>query len=369
MSKSRKMMSVVVIAIGLLLVIGASGIGCCKCLSWNPVTISWTGSSPGTWNGNCGGSPDISWITLGTAVSLNSSINCSPNCQPSYSWSISTSGTTPQVTWTGVGMPASFTPASAGCFAVNLNASCGSNKCRPCQLKICIKEILPTPCTSIFSACVCDNFTSPGEYPTPSIALLDWIDVNYATRNDTNIDSEIDIYGATAYNKISVNAPKQSEADNINHTAKDNELVDELRGTRDCDDNTTTNKYWATTFSNLAPPAVIAIQSAKLTIHVYNGDTNFENDTLALGFISTSTSLWAWSEYLGPPTPSTTPNFGINTGHYGTIQLDLSALPIPSGTPTNLLGQLTNNGFLDVVVQDDSGVDCATLEVTYICSP
>jgi hypothetical protein len=438
MSKSRKMISVVAIAIGLLLVTGASGISCCNCLSWNPVTVSWTGSSPGTWNGNCGGSVAIPWITLGTAVSINSSINCSQSCQRSYSWSITTSGTTPQITWTGIGLPASFAPTSAGCFEVNLNASCGSNKCRPCQLKICIEKIQPPPCcecldwepvtvtwsgsspgtwtgkcgdnlpisaaslckavsitssincsdncqptytwsvtkspgtppaegpwtgtglpasfsptspgsftvvlnascdgiscppcnifirvstilprsfTNTYSACVCDNFTAPTESPTPSNALLNWINTNYGGTN----------------------------------------------GSRNCDDKNTADQYWAHTFSNLGSPAGYQIQSAKLTIGVHNGDTNNENDTLALGFISANNSPWSWSNHLGPPIA---PNFGIVTGNDGTITLDLGVLPPPP--PSSILGLLANNGFLDVVVQDDSGVDCATLEVTYICSP
>lgn len=52
----------------------------CYCGGWNPVTVSWTGSPPGTWTGPCGDTMTIPWINQGTVVTVNSSENCTGPC-------------------------------------------------------------------------------------------------------------------------------------------------------------------------------------------------------------------------------------------------------------------------------------------------
>ena len=73
MSKARKMIPVVAIVIGLLLVTGIGGISCCNCSSWDTVTVTWSGSLPESWIGNCGGLVFISSINPGTPVEIGSS--------------------------------------------------------------------------------------------------------------------------------------------------------------------------------------------------------------------------------------------------------------------------------------------------------
>lgn len=167
--------------------------------------------------------------------------------------------------------------------------------------------------TRAFTACACDKFESPIESPVPSQTLLDWIDFNYASRDD--------------------------------------KLIEELRGTRACDEEGL-NRYWAHTFLNLTPPTNYRIQSAILTITVKNGHYN---DSLGLGFITNDSSPWLWSSRLTA--------LGINVGSSGTITLNLSTVLS--------LADIASHGFLDIAVQDDSSVDCATLEVNYVpsCCP
>jgi hypothetical protein len=169
MFKARKMIPVVATVIGLLLV---TGVGCpppfpeepmvvpndpwpakeeplplpwlpeepCWCLEWNPVTVSWAGSSPETWTGACGSIIQISSINSGTVVSIHSSINCNFFCLPSYSWSVTKSDGTAEEPWSGTGSTAKFTPTSPGGFTVVLNASCGSAHCPPCNIYIRINK-------------------------------------------------------------------------------------------------------------------------------------------------------------------------------------------------------------------------------------
>jgi hypothetical protein len=147
MSKTAKTLLSVGLVVGLLLVTGIGGISCCKCLGWNQVTVTWTGSSPGTWTSNCGDIVAISSVNSFTAVSVKSSVDCKPNepgCQPSYTWSVTTSDGTPM--GKGNSLPANFTPTSPGGFKVELNASCDGKSCPPCNIYICINEIQPPPC-------------------------------------------------------------------------------------------------------------------------------------------------------------------------------------------------------------------------------
>jgi hypothetical protein len=114
---------------------------CCKCVQWNPVTVTWTGSSPQTWTGNCGDSTAGISIYSGTPVSINSSVQCSSGCNASYNWTVTQTAGGAQV-WTGNSLPFSFSPTSSGAFTVALNASCNGTACPTCTIimEIDIKE-------------------------------------------------------------------------------------------------------------------------------------------------------------------------------------------------------------------------------------
>ena len=49
------------------------------------------------------------------------------------------------------------------------------------------------------------------------------------------------------------------------------------------------------------------------------------------------------------------------------VMLDLSSLPLADGSSSSLLAGLGAHGFLDVVVQDDTAVDFARLDMAYCC--
>jgi len=422
MSKSRKIIPIVVIAIGLLL---ATGISCqpCSCLDWNPVTVSWTGSSPETWTGDYGSTVPISWVSPGTAVSINSSISCSEGCQPSYTWEVTKSAGSPEEPRTGVGLPASFSPASAGSFTAVLNASCDGASCPPATTYIRIDKIQVAPCSCQWDAvevswpegtgfatcgaastvgpivlppetainisfnvsclpipdCLLGDYdwtvTSPlGDsvptYEQPS--TLPWYEFSFTPTTsgsyDVNLEATCNVTPCQCNFQVLVQqetltlsacvcddfgAPEESPAPS---TALLNWIADNYvgpTGSRNCDD-TSMDGYWAHTFLSLAPVAGCQIESATLAIIINNNDSAFENDTMTLGFIKNNDSLWAWSRYLGPPF---TPNLDIDLRDTEIIVLDLAA--------EGLLDGLTSNGFLDVAVEDDSGVDCATLEIVY----
>jgi hypothetical protein len=166
MPKTKKLIPIVAIIMVLLMATGASGIscGCCQCLTWDPVTVTWDGSPPETWTGDCEGIMPISWIGGGTPVSISSSIGCTTTgpsctpggCSPVYSWSVTKipgSGT-PEGPWNGNGLPASFSPEYPGCFKVALKATCHdgiSKVCSPCETTICICDIEGCP-----GLCGCD---------------------------------------------------------------------------------------------------------------------------------------------------------------------------------------------------------------------
>ena len=156
--------------------------------------------------------------------------------------------------------------------------------------------------TVSYSACNCDNFSAPNEAPSPSAGVLSWISSNWA------------------------------------HL-----------GARNCDDNSA-DKYWAHTFWIPAPPAGCQIQSATLTIQVHNGDGN---DALVLGFLTGYQAQWSLWKHLT--------DLGVPVGQSGTIVLDLDNLPGGG----SLINDIQHYGILDVAVEDDSGVDCATLTITY----
>lgn len=170
--------------------------------------------------------------------------------------------------------------------------------------------------TVTLTVCECDDFAANGESPSPSKLLLDWIDVNYATR--------------------------------------DGEINPDLQGSRDCDE-TGANQYWAHTFTELEPPCGCHIIAATLEITLKNDDEAHDNDHLKVGCISSASDVWEINHDLT--------FFDVQVGEVETITLNLGDV-YGDGT-TSILDVIESEGFLDVAVDDDSPVDCAVLTVTY----
>lgn len=113
------------------------------------------------------------------------------------------------------------------------------------------------------------------------------------------------------------------------------------------------NQYFAHTFTGLAPQNGAQICAARLTTRIENNDGN---DSLRLRFYDGAGNQVApgWDDYL---TNIGFPLFGtaINTIDIGTL---------PNGPA--ILAQM-QNGWLDILVQDDAQVDFMTLEIDYCC--
>lgn len=116
-------------------------------------------------------------------------------------------------------------------------------------------------------------------------------------------------------------------------------------------DQTGADRYFATTFPNLTQNGRICGATLRMTVR--NGGAN---DSMGLWFVGPGGTFVAtgWGESLV--------NLGIPFPNTGTVVLNLAALP---GTGvTNLIPTLNAQGFLDIIVQDDSAVDSATLVIT-----
>ena len=192
-----------------------------------------------------------------------------------------------------------------------------------CELQNGDEGLCFEPCETItknFPVCKCNNFTDDSESSNPSQALINWIDANYNPNNGN-------------YNPPNSNGHSRL---------------------KNCDD-ATDNRYWAHSFTSLAISGHLCeIQSAILEVHVHNDDSN---DKIHVGFITNPNSgwsAWAFSQNLT--------NLGVPLGQSGTITLDLS-----NANGVDLLDDIMSNGFLDVIVQDDSEIDCATLNLEYCC--
>jgi len=116
-------------------------------------------------------------------------------------------------------------------------------------------------------------------------------------------------------------------------------------GSRDCDE-TGYDRFWAHTFDLEGICNMSDIIGATLSITVKNGDSN---DGLNLGCIDSDTDIWDVHDTLI--------NWGVSVGNDGTIIID-----IKNNYP-NLFNEMIAHGWLDVIVQDDSVVDCATLTI------
>ncbi len=132
-------------------------------------------------------------------------------------------------------------------------------------------------------------------------------------------------------------------------------------------DQCTVNSFLAHTFNNLPS----CITTATLTIRLKPcGDTCY-NDSIGLSFTGAGGILSSsWGRYLGGGNPSAglvTNNWCSYTGGQ-VFTFDLSALPQPNNAPqVDFISALNANGFMDLTVQDDSGVDYAILNVVSCC--
>ena len=128
------------------------------------------------------------------------------------------------------------------------------------------------------------------------------------------------------------------------------------------------NLTFAHTFSNLPP----CITAAHLTVRLRSCGGLSQNDSLGLSFTGSNgtlvTNAGSWGRYLGTnnPSPGLT-NAVWSSGMTMIVPLDLSNLTNGNGTVTNLLSDMSANGFLDVVLQDDTAIDYLILDVTSCC--
>jgi hypothetical protein len=138
-----------------------------------------------------------------------------------------------------------------------------------------------------------------------------------------------------------------------------------LKGFDEC----SVNSYFAHTFSNL-PPCIV---SATLDIRVRACGELCYNDAFGLSFTGPAGNLIPpnWGRYLGNNNGTSFPGLfapaNWTPGTTRQILLDLSALPNANGTTTDLIPALNANGFLDLGMQDDSGIDYAVLTVKSCC--
>jgi hypothetical protein len=160
--------------------------------------------------------------------------------------------------------------------------------------------VLPAQ-AQVFTSGSADNFAAPPEPSSPSAGLLTWISANYPVPGSRQYD--------------------EAHAD----------------------------QYFATTFSGVTKRGSICAASLRLTVR--NGHYN---DGIGLWFIGPNGTSVAngWGSDLA--------SLGAAVGTTQTLVLNLAALP----GAIDLLPTLNSQGFLDVILQDDTAVDSITLSLT-----
>lgn len=363
-------------------------------------------------------------ITVDSSINCSALCNTS---SAAYNWTVTKqpgSGD-PETPVFGTTLPVSFSPYTDGTFKVELNAACGNVSCEPCIMYISIKvdDPLPTPSPTPTPTCLCSYWNQPTvtwdgpSSGTQTVSCGSNYSIPETICSGTNIFINSDVNCSTGCNSsytwsvipepgmgppegpwsgtnlpasfspvlggnyavtlnawcggtpcppctinvavnlssciehaITLSACVCNASDNGSPNPS-NDLVTWIDnyfsgsdGSRPCDDYTTVDQNWMHTFGNLTPPPCCQIQSAILNITVHTGG---DNDGLWLGFVSGNNSSWPYSAVL---------DNSVTVDNTGTITVNLDS---------TLLSGIETNGFLDVVVQDDSGVDCATLVVTY----
>ncbi|NVJ21440.1 hypothetical protein HUW62_09455 [Myxococcus sp. AM011] len=114
-------------------------------------------------------------------------------------------------------------------------------------------------------------------------------------------------------------------------------------------DDASGDRWFATTFTNLRRNGPICGATLRMTVRNLGS-----NDSMGFMFMGPGGTPLAtgWGDSL--------PNLGVAFGATGTINLNLAALP----GAVNLIPTLNAQGFVDVIVQDDSAVDFVSLTVT-----
>ena len=165
-----------------------------------------------------------------------------------------------------------------------------------------------------------------------------------------------------------------SEMLSVGPAQQDFDLIANVNGG---DDNTDV----VHTFSAL--PAGITSASLRMRVQAGSSGGSEDNDGVVLAFVDSSTADWkdaiVYLRTFGlwePDRPSLLPEDpGLlqstiwSPGNDFTFTLDLSALPLVDGGNLNLLAELNTNGFLDVVVGDETGVDYMELTVEAVPLP
>lgn len=120
-------------------------------------------------------------------------------------------------------------------------------------------------------------------------------------------------------------------------------------------DDTGTDRVIGHTFTGFLSPGCI-VTGARLTMRLRANGSGSDNDLIA--FVADEVNVWAGfiSNIVG---------YSWSPGSVDVITLDLANLP--GTTITNVLGALQDGDF-DFFMQDDTGIDYATLEVDYCCS-
>lgn len=138
--------------------------------------------------------------------------------------------------------------------------------------------------------------------------------------------------------------------------------VTSTRGFDEC----AVNKWFAHSFTNLPK----CITAAYLEIRLKPCGDICGNDAMHLWFTGSANSNAVFSQYFG----SGNPRAGLATNDWcsysanpQTFVLDLANLPASGGGAANILALLEANGFLDITLQDDTGVDYVKLTVVSCC--
>jgi hypothetical protein len=122
----------------------------CSCQGWNPLTVNWEGSAPGTYpDVACGSMVTIDKVTTGTNVLVGVNpckIFTINTCKGGQTFDYTVTPPAGSPVEQRESAPAVFVPASTGTYKVVLNATCGGESCTPCTINILIKNLVELPC-------------------------------------------------------------------------------------------------------------------------------------------------------------------------------------------------------------------------------
>jgi hypothetical protein len=132
--------------------IGTPTLPTCSCQGWEPISVSWTGSSPGEDDDvTCGETVTIDTVTQNTNVVIGSNpchIYTINSCEggQTFSYTVTPPAGSGLPLQQGDGGPATFVPATTGTYTVALNATCGGTACPTCTIYVAINNLVTAPC-------------------------------------------------------------------------------------------------------------------------------------------------------------------------------------------------------------------------------